>query len=69
MNENDLTFQEAYGTMPKALWKIIRKYNVSPSDYMMIEFTTGEDYDQIAGFITDNLRNGSFLYPMGGMVR
>lgn len=68
MNENNLTFQEAYGTMPKALWALIKRYNVSPSDYMMIEFTTGEDYNAIESFILDNLRGNSFCYPLGGRV-
>lgn len=65
MNENNLTFQEAYGHMPKALWTLIKRHNVTPADYMMMCLSFGEDYARLADFITGNLIGKSFNYPFG----
>lgn len=32
-----MTFQEAYGELPTKTWRLIKKHNVSPSDYYMME--------------------------------
>lgn len=66
MNETTFTFQEAYGNMPRALWQEIKRHNVSPTDYMMIQFHAGEDWDRIRSFIKANLNGKSFNYPFGG---
>lgn len=61
------TFQEAYGHLPKSLWTLIKKSNVSPSDYLLLQLNFCEDWDRIADFIKANLNNGSFIYPLSGM--
>lgn len=62
------TFQEAYGHLPTSLWALIKKHNVSPADYMMLQFSFSEDFDRIADFIKANLNGKSFNYPLGGMA-
>lgn len=66
MNEKTYTFQEAYGDMPTPLWRTIKKHNVSPADYMMLQLSMNEDWDRIQAFILMNLHNNSFVYPFGG---
>ena len=66
MNINTFTFQEAYGDVPKPLWTLIKRHNVTPSDYMMMQLHMGEDWDRLADFIKASLNGKSFSYPFGG---
>ena len=66
MNLNRYTFQEAYGNMPVPLWTLIKRHNVSPADYMLMQLHVNEDWDRIADFIKANLTGKSFSYPFGG---
>lgn len=66
MNTKTFTFQEAYGDMPTPLWRLIKKHNVSPADYMMMQLAMGEDWDRLSDFILANLTGTTFNYPFGG---
>lgn len=65
MDEETYTFQEAYGDMPVPLWKTIKKHNVSPADYMMLQLSMNEDWDRLDTFIKMHSKSGSFVYPFG----
>lgn len=39
--DTSMTFQEAYGEMPKWLWKKVKEFNVSPADYQELELKYG----------------------------
>lgn len=66
MNLSRFTFQEAYGHMPTALWTLIKRHNVTPSDYMMMQLHMCEDWERISDFILAHVRGNSFSYPFGG---
>lgn len=66
MNTTNFTFHESFGHMPKALLTLIKRHNVTPADYMMLQLHMCEDWERIADFILANLRGKSFAYPFGG---
>ena len=65
----DMTFHESYGYMPKVMLAMVKRHNVSPADYLMLEMEFGTDWDSMRQFIRDNLRGRSFYYPFGGKAR
>jgi hypothetical protein len=58
---SEMTFHESYGELPKSLLSRIRKTNVSPADYSMLEMQHGEgNYRAIHEAIDAQTRGGMF---------
>ena len=63
-----MTFHESYGELPVHLLRMVKRMNISPSDWMMLELQFAQDFEAIKDFINANRSqsNGSFIYPFGG---
>lgn len=64
-----MTFHESYGELPVHMLRMVKRMNISPSDWMMLELQFDGDFERMRDFINLNRHpsNGSFIYPMGGM--
>lgn len=67
LNES-MTFHESYGTLPVHILRMVRKFNVSPSDYDMLTDTFGTDWDGMREAITDNIIPGTRSFNVFGLV-
>lgn len=51
---------EWYGELPASLFRLVKRYNVSPSDYVDLEYFCNEDFDRMAKAIVACSRDGYF---------
>lgn len=65
---DEFTFDENYGDMRSDTYSLIKRHNVSPADYLMLEIHFRNDWDRMNMFITQNVRGirRNFYYPYGG---
>lgn len=63
-----MTFHESYGELPVHMLRMVKRMNISPSDWMMLELQFDSDFEAMRDFINLNRSktNGSFIYPFGG---
>lgn len=64
----EMTFHEYYGELPKRTLSLIRKFNVSPSDYRDIEDwvqRTGASWKDINDHILNMSPGGYYNCPLG----
>lgn len=64
-----MTFHETYGEIPKRLLRTIKRHNVSPADFFVLEERHGDDFKAIENDIVDFVHNGQFsfwLWANGG---
>lgn len=60
-----MVYDEFYGELTFALRAAIRKNNVSPSDYQMLEYEFGQgNYDAILTAIRERSTTGYYREPM-----
>lgn len=66
LNE-DMTYHESYGTMPRHLMRMVDRMNISPADWDMLTSKFGTDWDGMREFINAHRSqsNGSFTFPFG----
>lgn len=57
-----MVFNENYGELPKSLLSLIRRHNVSPADYDILEFS-GMSFSDMEAHIKSNLRDGMYVMP------
>lgn len=64
----EFTYNENFGSLRFDTAALISKHNVSPADFMLIEFGFGQDWDRINDFIRANVKGmrRNFYYPFGG---
>ena len=62
-----MTFHESYGELPTHMLRMVKRMNISPADWMMLELRFDGDFESIRDFINANRNpsNGSFTYPFG----
>lgn len=72
MTNTVMTFHESYGTLPKNILRLIRRFNVSPADYDTMLDTLNPwidgddsmpgrpDWDAVEAHIIDNSTNGYY---------
>lgn len=56
----DMTFHEAYGELPTALFRTVRRFNVSPADWYGLEYRFGTDWEAMRECIVSNIVGTSF---------
>jgi len=60
-----MVYDEWYGELTFALRAAIRKNNVSPSDYQMLEYEFGQgNYDAILRAVKERSADGYYREPM-----
>lgn len=66
-----MTFHESYGSLPTALLKTYRRYNVSPADHDLILFNVGYmvgdtsiPWSLVLDFVLANVEDGFFRLPI-----
>jgi hypothetical protein len=66
----EFTYDENYGDLRFDTAALIRKHNVSPADWLLLEIHFRNDWDRINRFILDNVKGirRNFYYPFGGMA-
>lgn len=56
-----MVFDERFGEIPKSLATLMKKNNVSPSDFYQLEYELGEGkFAAFAEAIRDRSKNGSY---------
>lgn len=55
-----MTFHEAYGELPVHLLRMVKRFNVSPSDWYGLEHRFGTDFVAMRECIQQNLTGTSF---------
>ena len=65
-----MTILESYGELPVHILRMDKRMNISPCDWMMLEFQYEQDFEAMRDFINlhRHPKNGSFIYPLGGMA-
>lgn len=57
----NMVFHESYGELPANLLRLIKKHNVSPSDYAELELKYGAGhFDEMRQAIIQFSKNGSY---------
>ncbi len=75
MTITSMTFHENYGSLPTALLKVYKRFNVSTSDHDLILLACGTswsmanggsptDWSTVLEFVLAHIENGSFRLPL-----
>ena len=62
-----MTYHESYGDLTVSLNRALKRYNVSPMDYQMLEDEFGEgNYDTILAAVKQRSEGGMYQMPWPG---
>ena len=61
LNE-DMTFHESYGMLPKHLLRMVKRFNVSPADWNELTDLHGTDWEGIREVIINSITPGTRNY-------